>query len=58
MFDYHIHTTIRDGVHSIEENVEYAIFKGLNEIGISEHFGILPDDWENYMKNIDIYSFL
>ena len=56
MFDYHIHTTIRDGVHSIEENVEYAIFKGLNEIGISEHFGILPDDWENYMKNIDMYE--
>lgn len=51
MRDYHIHTTIRDGVHSIDENVEFAILKGLTEIGISEHFGILPDDWENYMKS-------
>ena len=49
MRDYHIHTTIRDGVHSIDEIAEFAIMKGFEEIGFSEHFGILPDDFENYM---------
>lgn len=51
MRDLHLHTTVRDGVHTIEEIAEFAILKGLTEIGFSEHFGILPDDWENYMKN-------
>lgn len=54
MRDYHIHTTIRDGVHSIDEIAEFAIMKGFEEIGFSEHFGILPDDFENYMANIDM----
>lgn len=53
MLDYHVHTTIRDGVHSIEENIEFAIYKGLKEIGISEHYGIMPDDFDTYFGVIN-----
>ena len=53
MLDYHVHTTIRDGVHSIEENVEYAIYKGFDEIGISEHWGIYAEDPSVYGENVN-----
>ena len=51
MLDYHFHTNYRDGKHSIEENIEHAIIKGLSEVGISEHWGMFPDDWEKYYSN-------
>ena len=48
MLDYHMHTTVRDGKHSIDEMIEFATIMGLTEVGISEHWGMWPDDWEKY----------
>lgn len=53
MLDYHIHTTFRDGCHSLDENIEFAIYKGLTEIGISEHFGIMPDNYKEAFGDIN-----
>ncbi len=71
MLDYHVHTNIGDGVNTLEENIEFAIEKGLTEIGISDHFGLYPengdevfgegrnwgkDDLEIRLKNISPFS--
>lgn len=35
--DLHIHTSFSDGLHSMEENVQSAIKKGMTGIGFSDH---------------------
>ncbi len=57
MLDYHLHTNVRDGVHSIDEMVEFAIYKGLTEIGLSDHFGIFPDDPDEvFGENVNFFE--
>ena len=56
MLDYHLHTTVRDGKHSIDEMIEFAIIKGFSEIGISEHWGMFPDDWEKYYGSEEYFG--
>lgn len=42
-FDLHIHTKWSDGIATCREMVEYAIFKGIRLLGISDHFSTDPE---------------
>lgn len=57
--DYHTHTIYSDGKTTIEENVQQAIEKGLEIIGISDHgykhmgFGVKYEKYPYIRKEID-----
>jgi len=42
---YHCHTVITHGHSTASEYVRAAIAAGLDELGISEHYTLLPKDW-------------
>lgn len=52
MVDYHMHTYLSDGKKTHKEFVQSAINKGLDEIGFSDHFSILPTDWNTDKKDV------
>lgn len=43
--DYHMHTFLSDGKDSHEEMVTSAIYRGLSEIGFSDHLSVKPIEW-------------
>ena len=43
MIDYHMHTSFNDGANTLDEMIEACIEKGMEETGISDHFGIFPE---------------
>ena len=57
--DYHTHTVYSDGIGTIEENVQSALFKGLKQIALTEHsfthmmFGISRNDLPKYKAEIE-----
>ena len=46
---YHVHSTLSDGASTVREHILAALDAGLDEIGISDHYVLLPDhkavDW-------------
>jgi len=50
--DYHMHTNFSDGKNSHDEMVASASFKGIAEIGFSDHISIKPVDWAMDLSNI------
>lgn len=59
MTSYHVHTRWSDGVASIEEVVRAAVREGLDEVGISDHYVIYPDntpiEWSMDTTRLDQY---
>lgn len=53
LVDLHTHTYLSDGKDSHEEMVAAAIFKGINEIGFSDHISIKPIDWAMPIERAD-----
>ena len=43
MTDYHIHTSFNDGANTLDQMIEACIEKGMDEVGITDHFGIFPE---------------
>lgn len=43
--DYHTHTFLSDGKDSHEDMVSSAIFRGVAEIGFSDHLSVKPAGW-------------
>lgn len=43
--DYHMHTHFSDGEDVHEEYIHQAAKAGISEIGFTDHFSILPSDW-------------
>lgn len=52
LFDYHMHTFLSDGKDSHEDMISGAIFRGLSEIGFSDHICHKPIGWAMPMENI------
>ena len=52
LVDYHIHTSFSDGKGLHDEFVKAAVNKKLAEIGFSDHFSILPSDWNTAKEDI------
>lgn len=56
---YHCHTIITHGYSTVSEFVRAAIAEGLDELGISEHYTLLPDgrplDWSMPKCGLDDY---
>ena len=56
---YHNHTTWSDGCPGIPELVESARGAGVTELGISDHFAVIPDgqppDWSIHIEKLDAY---
>jgi histidinol-phosphatase (PHP family) len=50
--DYHIHTSLSDGNGLHEDYVKSAINKGVDELGFSDHFSILPTEWNTNKSDI------
>lgn len=54
--DFHIHSTFSDGVCTPEEIINFAIDKGMSEIGISDHSYTFFDEYPcKNMKDVDTY---
>jgi histidinol-phosphatase (PHP family) len=51
--DYHLHTYLSDGRDSHEMMVESAAFRGIGEIGFSDHVSIKPVKWAMTPDRID-----
>ncbi|MHC1703219.1 MAG: histidinol-phosphatase HisJ family protein [Tenuifilaceae bacterium] len=43
--DYHMHTNLSDGKDSHEDMVASALFKGITEIGFTDHLSVKPVGW-------------
>jgi len=43
--DYHMHTNLSDGKNSHEDMVASALFKGIPEIGFTDHLSVKPVNW-------------
>lgn len=52
LFDYHTHTFLSDGKDSHEDMISSAAFRGLTEIGFSDHICHKPVGWAMPMENI------
>ena len=52
--NFHTHTTFSDGKNTPEEIIEYALAKGIESIGFSDH-GYTPYDLRYCMKDVDGY---
>lgn len=52
LFDYHMHTFLSDGKDSHEDMISGAVFKGLKEIGFTDHICHKPIGWAMPMENI------
>ena len=52
LFDYHMHTFLSDGKDSHEDMISGATFRGLSEIGFSDHICHKPVGWAMPMENI------
>lgn len=52
--DYHMHTYLSDGKDTHEDMVASAIFKGIPEIGFSDHISVKPVDWAMDISNIPL----
>ena len=52
--DYHMHTHLSDGKDTHEDMVTSAAFKGIPEIGFSDHISVKPVDWAMDLSNIPI----
>ncbi|MDY0199419.1 MAG: histidinol-phosphatase HisJ family protein [Tenuifilaceae bacterium] len=52
LIDYHTHTYLSDGRDTHEQMLQSAIFRGLNEIGFSDHISIMPVGWALPVKRI------
>lgn len=51
--DYHMHTYLSDGRDTHEQMVASAAFKGIGEIGISDHISLNPVGWALPIDKID-----
>ncbi len=51
--DLHTHTYLSDGKDSHEEMVAAAIFRGIKEIGFSDHVSIKPIAWAMPLERLD-----
>ncbi len=60
--DYHTHTIYSHGKHTIRQNVEVAIEKGLREIAITDHgpghllFGVKRENFKKMREEIDLLN--
>ncbi|MDX9852349.1 MAG: histidinol-phosphatase HisJ family protein [Tenuifilaceae bacterium] len=52
MIDYHMHTYFSDGKNSHEEMLTSAAYKGLSEIGFSDHICLKPVGWATKLEAI------
>ena len=56
---YHVHSVFSDGERSIPELVNSAISLGLDELGFSDHYVMLPKgkvvDWSMQLGQLDEY---
>ncbi|NVO10047.1 MAG: histidinol-phosphatase HisJ family protein [Bacteroidales bacterium] len=51
--DYHMHTYLSDGKDTHEDMVSSAAFKGIPEIGFTDHISIKPVGWAMEMSEIN-----
>lgn len=58
---YHVHSNFSDGKFSMEEIAKAAVSAGLNELGFSDHYVLLPDgntvSWSMPPDGLDIYFY-
>ncbi len=52
LIDYHTHTFLSDGRDSHEQMIASAAFRGIAEIGISDHISLKPVKWAMNLENI------
>ncbi len=52
--DYHMHTYLSDGKDTHEDMVASAAFKGIPEIGFSDHICLKPVGWAMDLNNIPV----
>ncbi len=56
---YHVHSNFSDGTSTISEIVEAASSQGLDEVGISDHYVLTPDNsqlsWSMDLGSLDSY---
>ena len=52
--DYHMHTHLSDGKDTHEDMLASAAFKGIPEIGFSDHISVKPVDWAMNLSDIPI----
>ncbi|MDD2195748.1 MAG: histidinol-phosphatase HisJ family protein [Bacteroidales bacterium] len=53
LLDYHMHTFLSDGRDDHEQMVASAAFRGISEIGFSDHISIKPASWALPIDRID-----
>ncbi|MDD3892594.1 MAG: PHP domain-containing protein [Bacteroidales bacterium] len=53
LLDYHMHTFLSDGRDDHEKMVASAAFRGISEIGFSDHISIKPTSWALPIDRID-----
>jgi histidinol-phosphatase (PHP family) len=53
LLDYHMHTFLSDGRDSHEQMLASAEFRGLDEIGFSDHVSLKPVKWAMPIENIE-----
>ncbi len=51
--DYHMHTYLSDGKNTHEDMVASAAFKGIPEIGFTDHISIKPVGWAMEMSEVN-----
>jgi histidinol-phosphatase (PHP family) len=51
--DYHMHTYLSDGRDSHEQMIASAAFRGIKEIGFSDHVSLKPVSWAMPIENIE-----
>lgn len=53
LLDYHMHTYLSDGRDSHEQMIASAAFRGIQEIGFTDHVSIKPVGWAMPIENIE-----
>jgi histidinol-phosphatase (PHP family) len=51
--DYHMHTYLSDGRDSHEQMIDSAAFRGIKEIGFTDHISLKPVSWAMPIENIE-----